>query len=339
MSFIFNERSFEELRPVEFTYSFEDRKEEELATDYKVFSNKFEYFKHKGFASYEDAILSKKTCLILTDNINLNEVIKTTTQTISLGEVASSFYLRALQKTNRGTFFVRLQESNIRENVVAKFTNISAVNSKLKDDTTTDIIFTIVPIKGNIVELIANKTKRVYIDAEYPHAVKITEEVLDSSENYRKQFEMIYKIKQRTVNGVLTDYAEIAFKATLKDGSQRFLSYNFRDGLIRATGTMFGKYNKLTPYIFEAEFVARAYFDYNYDATNQEIKYFTDYPFSNKGNLYIKTNLVSNTHLLATCPTEIISLNTKEGNKVPINFALTKTNFSTSGSYFNKQTN
>lgn len=334
--FTFTEHSLADLKPAEFSYSFENKKEETLLSEYQNFSNGFNYFRHKGLDSYKDAIFSKKNCLILTDNIPLDEVFENTKQTISLGKVASSFFLRALNDHNNT--YVRLKESSSRENVVVPF-NIRMVQKEIGKDITNDIIFTLVPIKDNIVELIANKTKRVYVDSEYPYDIKISEEVLGEEENYRKQFEIQYKIKQRTVNGKVIDYADISFKATLKDGSTRFIGYNFRDGLLRATGLMMEDSNKtFTPYVFEAEFVARAYFDFNYNASSKEVKYWTDYPSSNKANLYVKSTQESTTHLLATCSTESIASSVKHGQKVPINIALTKTNFTTSGSYFTKQT-
>jgi hypothetical protein len=334
--FVFTQHSLSELKPAKFSYSFEDRKEESLLSEYKSFSNGFSYVKHQGFHSYKDGIFSKKNLLLLTNNIPLSSVFERTLETISLGRVASSFYLRANNMNNNT--YVRLYESNLREEIVVPF-NLELVQKEIGKDILKDIIFTLVPIKDNIVELIANKTKRVYVNADYPYNVRVSEEILGQEENYRKQFEIDYKIKQKNVNGKTVDYATITLKATMKDGSKRFIGYNFRDGILRATGLMMQDINnKFTPYVFEADFVARAQFNFNYDAVNKEVKYWTDYPSSNKANLYVRTAQESNTHLLATCSTETISKYAKQNQKIPINIALTKTNFTTSGSYFTKQT-
>ncbi len=67
-------RSLSAIEPVKFTYKF--NKEERLSGVQSSFNNGIRYFKYDAFKSFRDASLSKKNCLILTNNKPVKDVFE-----------------------------------------------------------------------------------------------------------------------------------------------------------------------------------------------------------------------------------------------------------------------
>ena len=173
----------------------------------------------------------------------------------------------------------------------------------------------IVPITKNIVELRTTKTQKIQIDKEYPYTARLSDEELGGDDIERQRFEIDFK------NGL------IYFKTKTQEG-YRFLSYGV-DQVVRAVGLMLNN-TAINSYFFVPEFVSDSSILYNFDAKTDEIKYFNE--LSNTDNrltVNIKENQETNTNLLVSCSTKDIS----KLNTVSVNIALTKTNFSSSGSY------
>lgn len=182
------------------------------------------------------------------------------------------------------------------------------------------LAITIAPIEGNIVELVVDKTKKIIVDEEYPYTARISADILVDSKLARQRFEMDYK------DGLC------CFKILTKEG-YRFLSYG-SDNVIRAIGVMLNEF-KINSYLFSAEFISNEQIHCGFDAKTSEVKYFNEFAsFFNQKTVNIKTEQESDTHLLISCATPAI-VNSAE---VPVNIAITKTNFSSSGSYSTKQT-
>ncbi len=158
------------------------------------------------------------------------------------------------------------------------------------------------------------------MDAEYPYTVRVTDNILDSSNLNRQRFVYDYKDKK------------LSFRTLTKEG-WRFLSAGI-DQTVRAVGLILNE-TKVNSYFFTPQFVSTDNIYYNFDAKSSEVKYFNDLPsYNNKENVAIRAEQESNTNLLITCPTTEIAKTTE----AKVNIALTKSNFSSTGSYVTKKT-
>lgn len=296
MAFTTSTRSLSALLPVKFTYKF--NKEEKLTNQLTSLNNGLSFYKHEGLISAQDAVFSNHNLLILTNNIPLKQIFETDSADVNVGTIAGSLYLK---------------DSNGRRARYVK-------NDIYMGGTGQDLLITIVPIEGNIVELVVNKTKKIMIDEEYPYTAKISADKLNKDKLYRQRFEMDSK------DGFCS------FKATTSEGF-RFLSFGI-DNVLRAVGIMLNE-TKVNSYLFVADFASSGALHCGFDAKTSEIKYYNEFAlFSNKKTVNIKTEEESNTNLLISCATSTIATSTE----VPVNIALTKSNFSSSGSYSTKQT-
>lgn len=294
MAVLTNRYSLSALTPVKFTYKF--NKEEKLSNNLTSLTNGFSFYTHNFLLSAKDVVLSNHNLLILTDQISLKNTFKENLSHVNVGNIAGSLYLK-----NTNNKFV----TSIRNNIYVGGTGAP-------------LLITVVPIEGNIVELIVDHTKRIMIDEEYPYTAKISADELTKDKLYRQRFEMDLKD------------GKCCFKATTKEGF-RFLSHGI-DGVLRAIGVCLNEHI-VNQYLFTSVFLTQDSIDVGYEARTSEIKYYNELAsFFNQKTVNIKTELESNTHLLASCATENIT------NETPINIALTKTNFSSSGSYSTKQT-
>lgn len=296
MSDLIFTHSLSALSPVKFTYKF--NKEEKLSNTLTSLNNGFSFYKHNFLNNVQDAVLSNHNLLVLTKNIALRDVFDTDSANVKVGVIAGSLYL----KTSTDKYVKRIKNDIY----------VGGIGEPL--------LITIVPIKGNIVELVVDKTKKIMIDEEYPYTAKISADVLVDTKLYRQRFEMDLK------DGMCT------LKVLTNEG-YRFLSFG-ADNVLRATGLTLNE-TIISPYVFNSEFVSSEALLYGFDAKTNEIKYYNEFAsFANQKTVNIKTNQEINTHLLISCATQTAALSTT----VPINIALTKTNFSSSGSYSTKQT-
>lgn len=357
----FNKKTIDELKPVEFTYQFGSGKEETLSKTFIPFSNGLSYFRHDGLIGARDVIVSKNNYMILTDVQPLSSVFDPALQQecfpgevhnesleiqrINLGQIPGSFYLRALSASPEDpneTISAYVSESNLTDEVIATFDP----NTTHPSHVLTPIIFTLLPLGNNKAELVANRTKRVIVDRIYPFTMRLTEEVLNEADLDKKTFEFVYRyvgFDKPKVNWTSTNVnqGDMIFRSEITETTiKSYICSNFKDGVVRANGTMFNDFH-VNPYIFRAEFVSKEQLPYNFNPkATYEIKY-QDEPISSskKGNIYIKNKSASNTHFLASCPTEQIKP-TENSNKtkITLNLATLKTNFVSTGTYFHKET-
>lgn len=285
--------SLSSLNPVNLVYEF--NKTEKLTSNLSTFKNGFSYYKHDALENFQDAVFSNKTCVIVTDNISLKTVFQDDSKQLEVGTIAGSFYLKA----DEG----RLTTSS---------------DQVFVGGTGDDLLLNLVPLGNKLVELKYNKTNYLYVDESYPYTVRLSDNSLNSSEVQRQQF--VYDYKD----------GKISFRTLTKEG-WRYLSFGI-DRTIRAVGLMLNE-TKVNSYFFEPEFITTKTIYYDFDANNDEIKYYNQLESeNNRETVAIKEKQTSNTNLLITCPTSEIS----KSNTARVNIALTKSNFSTTGSYVTK---
>lgn len=272
-------------------------KEEKLTKNFYLFNNGLSYCTHAILSGLQDIALSKKSLLALTNNISLYDVFDTDSTQINLGTIAGSVYLKSDSK------YVTFLKEQLY---------LGGIGAPLP--------VTISPIEGQnkLVELIINKTHKVTIDEEYPYTARLYSDYLRESKLYRQRFEI--------------DFADgkISIRTKTKEG-WRFLSYGV-DNILRAVGLHLNEV-KINPYVFDVEPITKSDMQYDFNAKNSEVEYFNELTTTNNlHTLNIKEESISNTHLLVSCSTSIIGTS----SKVPINISLTKTNFSSTGSYLTK---
>lgn len=295
MGFLSTTHSLSALSPVKFTYKF--NKEEKISSALYSYNNGLGYYKHDAFEGFHDAALSKKNCLILTNNKPLKDVFLSDSKQIEIGTVAGCMFL----KTSSGKYFTTLSNGIY----------VGGIGEK--------VFVNVIPISNNIVELKTSKTKYIQIDKEYPYTAKISEEILDGDDLNRQRFEIDYKD------------GSVSFKTLTKEG-YRYLSYGV-DQTVRAVGLMLNE-TVVNPYLLIPEFVSQNGMHHDFDAKTSEVKYYNELTaFANRYNLNIKDEQESDTNLLISCTTTDIALSAS----VPVNIALTKTNFSSSGTYSTKR--
>lgn len=290
--------SLSALKPVKFVYKF--NKAEKFTGTLSTFKNGFEYYTHEGLDNFQDAALSNKTCLILTDNIELKTLFESDSRYINVGSIAGCLYLK--DSNNR---YVTTSSGGIY---------VGGTGEKL--------FINIIPIDTNLVELKIGKDSYIHIDEEYPYTARVSKEVLDDASLYRQQFELDYKDNL------------IAFKTLTKEG-WRYLSFGV-DRVIRAVGLMLND-AIINSYLFVPDFISQDTIYYDFDAKTSEIKYYNEITtYGNRETVNIKEEQESSTNLLISVATSELTKNITED--VPVNIALTKTNFSSSGSYTTKRT-
>lgn len=287
--------SLSALRPVKLVYEFNNQ--EKLTANLSTYQNGFSYYKHDALENAQDAVFSNKTCVIVTDNIPLKQVFDSDSKLITVGTIAGTFYLKLGDKT--------LTHSGDQVYV---------------GGTGTPLLISLVPLGNNTVELKFGKTHYLQVDSEYPYTLRVTDNILDDNDIKRQRF--VYDYKDR----------KLSFRTLTKEG-WRFLSAGV-DQTVRAVGLILNE-TKVNSYFFDPEFISTEAVNYNFDATNTEVKYYNELPsYDNRQTVAVKDAQESNTNLLITCPTSEIAKSTE----AKINIALTRSNFSSTGSYVTKQT-
>jgi hypothetical protein len=293
---VFSVHPLSALTPVEFVYKF--NKEEKLSKNTYTFANKFRYCVHNITENARDAVFSKNTFLVLTDNLHLSAAFETDSKQLDINEISGSFFLKTPKGKRLSAYKGTMYIGGMGENV----------------------LFTLNKIGNNIVELVYDKDYKVTLDEDYPFVARLSKDLLADSQLNRRRFEMDYRD------------GKVCFKANTKNG-QRFLSFG-ADQVVKAVGVTLNSI-VISPYVFDVEFVTSNLVKYDFDAKVSEIKYFNEITgYANQTNVKIKESKENNTHLLLSCPTAVMSMS----SIAPINIALTKTNFSSSGTYLIKQT-
>lgn len=295
MSFSSSINSLSALTPIEFVYSFNT--EEALDFYRREFSNKLGYNSYTAFENIQDLAISKKNALFLTDVKSLSSIFKQTTNTLDIKSLAGTVFLKSTD------------DQYLIQNGETFFVGSSALYDKA--------VLTIVPVDANNnVELYSKDGVPLVVDTKYPYTVRaFKEETLTPDKYYTKLFKI--------------DYSDntISFKTTTVEGD-RYLSYG-TDGIFRAVGLMLNN-TVFNSYLFVPEFITTSELSIGFDPSSVEVKYYNDIEtFQNRLTLDIKEKNVSDTNLLISCATSDM---TKE-DKTPINIALLRTNFTSTGTY------
>ena len=252
------------------------------------------YVLHKGLSAFQDATLSNKTCLMLTENLPLADVLEPKNRNLHIGQVSGSFYL----KTDKGEYLTILDDEIF----------VGGRGEKL--------LLNASSVGPNLVELKIDSKTYLQVDKTYPFQLKPSGNPLIREEIVRQRFEV--------------DYSEgkITFKTKTKEG-WRFLSWGCVDKVVRATGLCLNE-TVINSYTFICEFITKSNLGHGFIPNSTEVKYFNSFEnFANNANINIQSVKQKNAHLLLTCSTADIA----KYRQVPVNIALTKTNFSSSGSY------
>ena len=294
MSFSSSINSLSALTPIEFVYSF--NAEEALSFYRREFSNKLGYNNYTAFENIQDLAISKKNALFLTDVKSLSSIFKQSTNTLDIKKLAGTVFLKTAD------------DQYIIQNGETFFVGSSAIYDRAT--------ISIVPVDANgTVELYSKDGIPLVVDATYPYTVRAFNETLTPDKYYTKLFKI--------------DYSDniISFKTTTIEGD-RYLSYG-TDGVFRAVGLMLND-AVFNSYLFTPEFITTSELSIGFDPSSIEVKYYNDIEtFQNRLTLDIKEKNISDTNLLISCATSDI---TKE-DKTPINIALLRTNFTSTGTY------
>lgn len=272
-------------------------------------------FKHECLASFKDIALSKNNCLCLSRPLTINNIFNnSSTEKILFEEMAGTFKLRI------GTYY--LYESDLTENLI--FNNANGVDTKYTNHTLKIVYFTVLPQSDGTFHIVANKNKKLYVNEKYPYDIICSQEVKPGYEVFNINYNL-------GATSTTTEYLTISSPKI-----NRFLSYNAEDRILRATGSRFNTFNSINDTVFVAVFLTPQKNNYNFQSQNNiEIKYFNNFGINTSAGVALNKKTSSNTNFLMSCNINSIS---PQNSKIPLNLAMLKTNFSTSGSYFTKQT-
>lgn len=288
------------LNPIEISYNFNSK--EVLDGRHRLYTNGLQAFDYKVFKNFEDAAISKKTVLVLTNVKDLKDVFRKPFEPTNIGNISGNCYL---QTSNNplidGDIDVKLYQNNLY------------VGGK-----GTPAVFTIIPIERNSVEL---KVKDFYVQVSenYPYEINLSLSPLPNYQRYRQRFTIEF-------SGNF-----ICFKHKTKEGTFRALSYNKNDRKLKCTGVQLNQ-AILNDYLFFPIFTTTTRFTYGYNPTIQEIRY---YNFIDSGVKQKSADILektkSNTNLLVTIPISKL-LNTTTASA---NMSILKTSFSSAGAFLN----
>lgn len=284
--------SLSSLEPVEFVY--DNLEKHKLAKQLLIYEGGLGYVLHQGLSSYQDATLSNKTCLMLTENVPLDRVLEPRNKKLTIENISGSFYL----KTDKGEYLTILDDEIF----------VGGKGEKLLINASS--------VGPRTVELKINPTTYLQVEKNYPFQLKTSGNPLIREEIVRQTFEV--------------DYSEgkIAFKTKTNEG-WRYLSWGCVDKVVRATGLILNE-SAINSYIFHCEFITKNELLHGFSPNATEVKYYNSFEhFENNNNINIQSSKERNVHLLVSCSTADVA----RYRQVPVNIALTKTNFSSSGSY------
>ena len=293
MSCTTNVQSLSALSPIKLNYSF--YQDERLNVSREGLRGvEFTYYDHKGFKNFKDATLSRKNCLVLTDNIALSSMFESSLTSFGIGELGGTFYLKLKGQ------YVNYKDSNLYVgNTCCRVHNPALV--------------TLSPLQNGTVQLKVGSNSLIQIDENYPFTARIASATEGRPELYG--FVPFYKDRL------------ISFKIKTNEG-YRFLSAGI-DNTLRAVGVELND-TIINPYKFELELITAVTFSAGNLHQTTEVAYYNSLIANdNQTNIKIRKNKDRNTNLLVSCATSDI---TKQTN-VNANLSLLKTNFSSSGTF------
>jgi hypothetical protein len=283
--------SLSALKPLELQYQF--FKDENFKNQKVTYRNGFNFFYTEGLKNFQDVVINRETCLVLTSAIELGSTFTGTTE-YTLGNLPGSVYI---QPRNSLTFY--------------GFRNPRTRNINLNQDTGS--IFYIKPIPNTrLVEILVDN-HYLQVSPAYPYIVTTSRIPLSRQFINRQRFECIYQ------NGTIT------FK-TLTNTGYRYLCFG-SDNILRATGVVLNN-AIVNDYVFTCTPVTRENIFAGFNPTNSIGTYFSDFVLETENNtLNIKKIIPTKTNLLISFP---IKRNI-ESSLIPINVANLKTTLTPSG--------
>lgn len=268
--------------------------EEKLAAERFLYSNGIEYYKHAIFDNFKDAGLSKKNCLVLTNVLNLNKIFENSSVNLQFGQIAGCVFL----KTQEGKY---ITTNNNR-------VYVGGIGSNL--------FLNLIPNEDGSVYLKYGKTKFMEFVDQYPYDLKISDETIVEEQLYTRKFYIDYTNRKAS------------FKVLTQEG-YRFVSFGV-DRIVRAIGLELND-TIVNEYFFDVEFITDPTLNYNFDAKTKQVQYFNEFDsFNTRKTVDVKQQSIKDTNLIVSCPTTQINLSS---NEVNVNIALTKTNFTSFGTY------
>lgn len=296
MAFTANTLSLSSIKPVKLVYNFNAL--EQLNSSFKTNSSNLSFITHDALKNSKDVALSKHTALTLTDSKDLKTVFTQTSSNVDVNRLASSFYLEA------STEFLSKEESTVK-----------VYNGKFylggKGETA---VFYVILIEPGVVEL---RVGDLYVQAseEYPFTLTTSTEPLLDEEVSRQRFFMFYTDKS------------IAFQTKTKHGLRYLASGT--DRTLRFVGANLNE-TKVNNYMLKPTFITPSFVSHDFDPSAKEVKYYNELSETdNQKTTNIKKQTQLNTNLLVSCP----STHLAEKSEVGVNISLTKTNFSTLGTF------
>ena len=298
MSFSFSVNSLSALVPANFSYNYNT--EEALAYTPQVFSNQFYYNRYSALENLQDAAISKKNILFLTNPIPLSGIFEPTLKTNKVGDIAGTMFLQTLS----GNLFQYTGDT--------VFVGPSNYNK---------LILTITNIDSNTVELNTNEGSYLVVDEQYPYTVRTSTAPLAPGQEYRKYFTIDYS------NGLMS------IKTNTAQGS-RYLSFGV-DGILRGVGLTLNN-TIINNNLVVPTFITPAQLSLGFNTAASEVQYYNSLEsFTYKTTLDIQNVYVSDTNLLISCAASDIA----KSNNAKINIAMLRTNYTSTGSYAPSPTN
>jgi len=283
------------LSPVKLNYRYKTT--EFLKAEDKIIDSGLRYCEQELLKESADGSFSQETVVVLTDIKDLKEVFEETIEEKTIETFSASFYL-AVEDTDF-----------LSGDTILTFKNkIFFVGG-----TGTQAIFNLLPIDKKLFELKCDG-KQVAVSPTYPYNLILLDEPLQEDIE-RQRFTLDYFNNR------------IVLKNNTAEGT-RYLSYGI-DRQMRFVGLQLND-TTVNNYKLLPLFLTSPTIDYNFNPSVNEIRYYRQEKSSplNK-NLTIKDKKQQDTSLLITCSLKDIT----SKNDVNTNIAITKTNFTTSGTF------
>jgi hypothetical protein len=281
--------SLSSIQPIYFNYN----NIENLKNEYVQFNNGLSLVNYELFKEAEDVVYSNKNLLVLTNKLNLNDVLENTLNETSFLAFGGSFYVK---DTLSDVYFSDLNDS----------VYFFAERKKL--------LINAVKTESNTFNLYTTEDKRLLqVDENYPYDITLVDQELPTSEKHRQEFYIDFFENKAT------------FKTFTKEGF-RFLAKSL-DGKLRATG-LYLEDTSYNNYYFNLEFLTEPFINKGYDPTIKEVLYSNNY-FSSPENLSL--NITSSKS--ADTSFLVSSTFSAPNSSIPLNISCLKNNFTCKGSY------
>lgn len=295
MSFEVKTLSLSSLSPIRLTYNYNS--DERLNCNYRVIDSGLRYYDHDLLSNCADGAFSQQNVIILTKTKDIKEVFEQTTTLLDVQNLACSFLLSVPDtETLNGDVKVKKLDQKFY------------VGGKGKE-----AIFNAFPIKRGKIEITVDK-KQLAVSSAYPYDLILLDEPLQIN-LYRQQF-----LIQPCASGFMLKVKT--------DSGYRYLSYS-KDRVLRCVGLHLND-TIINPYIFTPIFLSNNNIQYDFRPSTNEVRYYNEFSSPLKERTVdIKTQIQVDTNLIVSCSLDDIV----DKDNVNVNIAITKTNFSTSGTF------